>query len=108
MMEERVILLNERDEVIGHASKKESHLNTSIAKGMLHRAFSVFLFSPDGRLMLQKRSDDKITFPSFWANTCCSHPLHRPAELEAHNQMGVKRAAIRKLEQELGIPAEDV
>lgn len=109
MMEERVILLDEQDNVIGHASKKESHLNTSIEAGMLHRAFSVFLFTPDGsRLMLQQRSPAKITFPHFWANTCCSHPLYRKAEMIQEEQMGVKNAAIRKLEQELGIPPEDV
>lgn len=108
MMEERVILLDTSDNVIGHASKKESHLNTSIESGMLHRAFSVFLFTPDNKLILQKRSADKITFPAFWANTCCSHPLYRPAELEARDQLGVKNAAVRKLQQELGIPPEDV
>ena len=42
------------------------------------------------------------------ANTCCSHPLYVPEELEAKDQLGVKRAARRKLEQELGIPPEDV
>ena len=48
---------------------------TNINAGMLHRAFSVFLFTPDGRLILQQRSSAKITFPLIWANTCCSHPL---------------------------------
>ena len=58
--------------------------------------------------LLPQRSAEKITFPSYWANTCCSHPLYTPSEMVVDNQMGVKVAAIRKLEQELGIPPEDV
>ena len=62
---------------------------TNINKGLLHRAFSVFLFRPsDGRLLLQKRADEKITFPSMWTNTCCSHPLSIRAELVEENQNG--------------------
>ena len=44
--------------------------------GLLHRAFSVFLFDADNRLLLQQRAASKITFPRLWTNTCCSHPLH--------------------------------
>jgi isopentenyl-diphosphate delta-isomerase type 1 len=55
-----------------------------------------------------QRSGAKITFPYIWANTCCSHPLHVSSETETHNAMGVKNAARRKLEHELGIPPEDV
>lgn len=108
MMEEKVILVNEQDEVIGAESKKVSHLLEEIDAGMLHRAFSVFLFTPEGKLVLQQRAASKITFPAYWANTCCSHPLHIPSELELTNALGVKRAARRKLAQELGIPQEDV
>jgi len=62
---------------------------TNIRKGLLHRAFSVFLFRPsDGKLLLQKRADEKITFPSMWTNTCCSHPLHIKSELVEENQQG--------------------
>ncbi|MGB1234013.1 MAG: polyprenyl synthetase family protein, partial [Poseidonia sp.] len=56
-----------------------------------------------GEMLLQQRSSDKVTFPSVWANACCSHPLHSPEEMDENNAMGVKRAAVRKLEQELGI-----
>lgn len=84
----------------------------NIEKGLLHRAFSVFLFDPDtGKLLLQQRADEKITFPSMWTNTCCSHPLGIPGEtgstLSAATE-GVKRAAVRKLDHELGIPAAQV
>lgn len=57
---------------------------------------------------LLQRSPVKITFPLIWANTCCSHPLHVSSELIEENARGVKNAARRKLEQELGIPPEDV
>lgn len=108
MMEEQVILTDYFDNCIGAGSKKDTHIWTSIQNGMLHRAFSVFLFTPDGRLILQQRSGAKITFPYIWANTCCSHPLHVPSEMETKDAMGVKNAARRKLEHELGIPPEDV
>jgi len=108
MMEEECILVDRDDRVIGHDSKKNCHLNTNIRKGLLHRAFSVFLFNSDGKLLLQQRSADKITFPLTWTNTCCSHPLHFSDELEEKDELGVRRAAQRKLFQELGIPPEDV
>jgi isopentenyl-diphosphate delta-isomerase len=98
-----VILLDENDKEIGHASKKDSHLMTNIEKGMLHRAFSVFLFNSKNELLLQQRSDEKITFPKLWTNTCCSHPLYRDAERVDGDAVGVKAAAVRKLEHELGI-----
>lgn len=78
---------------------------SNIRQGLLHRAFSVFLFRPsDGALLLQKRADEKITFPSMWTNTCCSHPLSIQSEIEERGEMGVRRAAIRKLPHELGVP----
>lgn len=60
-------------------------------RGILHRAFSVFLFDSKNRLLLQQRAKSKITFPSVWTNTCCSHPLYgfeptevdTPADLQA-------------------------
>ena len=106
MMAEAVILLDEDDNVIGHGSKKDTHLMENINKGMLHRAFSVFMFNSEGKLLLQQRSDDKITFPSYWANTCCSHPLYVDTELNGVE--GVVNAARRKLEQELGVNPADV
>lgn len=50
--------------------------NAAQPGGVLHRAFSVFLFDDRGRLLLQQRASSKITFPDVWTNTCCSHPLH--------------------------------
>lgn len=104
LMEERCILVNDDDQAIGQASKRVCHQMSEINKGMLHRAFSVFLFNTKGELLLQQRSKTKITFPSLWTNTCCSHPLHIPTEIIEKDQQGVKVAARRKLEHELGIP----
>jgi isopentenyl-diphosphate delta-isomerase type 1 len=58
------------------------HLWRRIEEGLLHRAFSVFLFNERGELLLQQRAAAKITFPGAWTNTCCSHMLHTPDELE--------------------------
>ncbi|RHZ59357.1 hypothetical protein Glove_364g11 [Diversispora epigaea] len=108
LMEEMCILVNKNDQRIGADTKKNCHLMENINKGLLHRAFSVFLFDSENKLLLQQRSDDKITFPSQWTNTCCSHPLNTPLELEETNQIGVRRAAQRKLQHELGIKQEQL
>ncbi|ANB12385.1 isopentenyl-diphosphate delta-isomerase IDI1 [Sugiyamaella lignohabitans] len=111
LMDEVCIVLDWNDKPIGGASKKTCHLMSNIDKGLLHRAFSVFLFNSKGELLLQQRADEKITFPSLWTNTCCSHPLAVPSEL-GHDLptsiAGVKQAAQRKLDQELGIKPEYV
>jgi isopentenyl-diphosphate delta-isomerase len=80
----------------------------NIRKGLLHRAFSAFIFRPsDGKLLLQQRASEKITFPDMWTNTCCSHPLDDFEEEKVEKeQLGVRIAASRKLEHELGIPRE--
>ena len=109
LMEECCIVVNDDDEFLRAETKLNCHLNTRVeGEGLLHRAFSVFLFNTQGELLLQQRSGDKITFPLHWANTCCSHPLAIAAEMETKDNMGVKRAAVRKMEQELGIPSEEV
>jgi isopentenyl-diphosphate Delta-isomerase len=84
---------------------------TNIDKGLLHRAFSVFLFNSKNELLLQQRATEKITFPDMWTNTCCSHPLGIPGEtgVELPEAVeGVKRAAQRKLDHELGIKTAQV
>lgn len=108
LLGEECLLVDTEDVVIGSASKKECHLMTNIEKGMLHRAFSVFLFNSKNELLLQQRADAKITFPGYWANTCCSHPLNVPSETEEEGAIGVKRAAQRKLKHELGIEPEQI
>lgn len=83
----------------------------NINDGLLHRAFSVFLFDSSKRLLLQQRATEKITFPDMWTNTCCSHPLGLPTETGSELKAaieGVRHAAQRKLSHELGIKAAQV
>ncbi|PTB70681.1 sopentenyl-diphosphate delta-isomerase-like protein [Trichoderma citrinoviride] len=111
LMDEVCIVTDENDAPIGTASKKICHLMTNIDKGLLHRAFSVFLFNDKNELLLQQRASEKITFPDMWTNTCCSHPLSIPTETGANlvdSIAGAKRAAQRKLDHELGIKKEQV
>ncbi|KAF2083920.1 Isopentenyldiphosphate isomerase [Saccharata proteae CBS 121410] len=111
LMDEMCIVLDKDDKPIGSASKKVCHLMENINRGLLHRAFSVFLFDSSNRLLLQQRATEKITFPDMWTNTCCSHPLGVPTETGAtlpDSIAGAKRAAQRKLNHELGIPAAQV
>ncbi len=90
--QERVVLVNEQDDVLGTMEKLEAH-----RKGLLHRAFSVFLFDDEGRLLLQQRAATKYHSALLWTNTCCSHP--RPGE-------SLETAAKRRLKEEMGIDAE--
>ena len=107
LMSEQCILVDRLDRATGQASKEECH-TLALGTSPLHRAFSVFLFNREGELLLQRRSQHKVTFPGLWSNTCCSHPLATPPEQETAGAMGVKRAAQRKLAHELGIEAEQV
>ena len=90
---EKLILVNDRDEPVGSMSKGEVHDGA----GILHRAFSLFIFDAEGRLLLQRRSADKRLWPLFWSNSCCSHP-------RVGESMDV--ATSRRLSQELGISAQ--
>lgn len=89
---ENVILVNEQDEMLGTMEKYEAH-----RRGLLHRAFSIFLFDAEGRLLLQQRAATKYHSASLWTNTCCSHP--RPGET-------IDQAAMRRLREEMGLSAE--
>ena len=109
------IELNHDDDIVGGVSKANSHkFSKDQPRGVLHRAFSVFLFNSKNELLLQQRASSKITFPDVWTNTCCSHPLYDNIEIDKPEQVadysvpGVKHAAIRKLEHELGIPASSL
>lgn len=85
---ENVILVNEHDHVLGLMEKMEAH-----EKGLLHRAFSVFVVNEHGELMLQQRALSKYHSGGLWTNTCCSHPR----EGESYEQ-----AAHRRLVEEMG------
>lgn len=85
---EQVILVDEKDTAIGSLPKMEAH-----EKGLLHRAFSVFIFNSAGEMLLQQRAAHKYHSPGLWSNSCCSHP--RPGE-------ATKDAAMRRLQEEMG------
>jgi isopentenyl-diphosphate Delta-isomerase len=86
---EQVILVDGADNALGVREKHAAHLD-----GLLHRAFSVFLFDDAGRMLLQRRAHDKYHSGGLWSNTCCSHP--RPGEETA-------AAAQRRLLEEMGV-----
>jgi isopentenyl-diphosphate delta-isomerase len=67
---EELILVDSNDEEIGFGSKADCH----DGEGILHRAFSIFLFNDDGDLLLQQRAASKRLWGGYWSNTCCSHP----------------------------------
>nr|CAD7443610.1 unnamed protein product [Timema bartmani] len=107
-LEERCITVNEKDHAIGNATKRECHQVGKNGQLILHRAFSVFIFNSKGDLLLQRRSPQKITFPDCYTNACCSHPLYDlEAEREERDASGVRKAAQRRLQHELGIPPQE-
>jgi isopentenyl-diphosphate delta-isomerase len=91
-MNDQVVLVNENDVQIGLMPKLEAH-----QKGVLHRAFSVFIFNSKGEMLLQQRAFGKYHSEGLWSNTCCSHPF--PDESAHHG-------AARRLEEEMGIRAD--
>lgn len=91
---ENVILVDTEDNPIGLMEKMEAH-----EKGMLHRAFSVFIFNEKNQLLMQRRAFDKYHSGGLWTNTCCSHP--RVDE-------DIITAAKRRLEEEMGFSTEVV
>ena len=90
-MAEQVVVVSENDEILGLMEKMEAHEN-----GILHRAFSVFLFNDKGEMLLQKRASGKYHSPNQWTNAVCSHPKIDETYLEG---------AQRRLNEELGITA---
>lgn len=89
-----VILVDEKDNEIGTAGKLEAH-----RKGLLHRAFSIFVFNSKGELMLQQRADTKYHSGGLWSNTCCSHPLPgEPVAMAAHRRLNEEMGFTTKLE----------
>ncbi len=91
-MLEQVILVDERDRELGSSEKLQAH-----RAGALHRAFSIFVFDADKRLLLQQRARTKYHSGGLWSNTCCGHP--RPGEATA-------AAAQRRLREEMNFDCE--
>ncbi|SDS14989.1 isopentenyl-diphosphate delta-isomerase [Christiangramia echinicola] len=88
MAEEKVILVNEKDEQVGLMEKIEAH-----EKALLHRAFSVFVFNDKNELMIQQRALSKYHSPGLWTNTCCSHQREGESNIAAGK---------RRLQEEMG------
>jgi isopentenyl-diphosphate delta-isomerase len=87
--DEHLILVDRSDRVTGYDSKVNAHAGS----GLLHRAFSIFLFDGPDWVLLQQRSINKPLWPSYWANSCCSHPRRGESCDEAVH---------RRMEEELG------
>lgn len=109
-LDDQIPIVNEMDHVIGPSTKRECHVRPprKEADGLLHRAFSVFLFNSKKELLLQQRSSSKITFADHFTNTCCSHPRYNEHELNEHENVGIRIAARRRLQLELGIQEDEV
>jgi isopentenyl-diphosphate delta-isomerase len=90
--DELLVLVDAADNETGHLTKAECH----DGGGVLHRAFSVFLFNGRGETLLQQRGADKRLWPLYWSNSCCSHP--RQGE-------SIEIATIRRLQDELNVSA---
>jgi len=91
-MEEQVILVDTFDLPQGKMEKIEAH-----EKGLLHRAFSIFIFNSKNELLLQQRAKDKYHSSGLWTNTCCSHPRWGESNLDA---------AKRRLQEEMGMECD--
>ena len=85
---DNVILVDDSDVELGIMEKMQAHRD-----GVLHRAFSIFIFNSNGEMLIQQRADSKYHSPGLWTNACCSHP--QPGEENAD-------AAHRRLKEELG------
>ena len=89
---DHIILVNEQDEWVGSMEKMEAH-----RKGVLHRAFSVFIMNGRGEMLIQQRAEGKYHSGGMWSNACCSHPY--PGE-------STPGAAHRRLQEEMGFDCE--
>ena len=88
--DEPIVLVDRHDNEIGYLGKADAHRG----RGLLHRAFSIFIFDEDGRLLIQRRAAEKRLWPKYWSNTCCSHPRRGEA---------IDIAVHRRLHEELGL-----
>jgi isopentenyl-diphosphate delta-isomerase len=87
---EQLILVDSDDQEVGYLSKLDCHAGA----GVMHRAFSIFLFNSDGEILMQRRSAGKPLWPLYWSNSCCSHP--RVGE-------SIDLALQRRMQEELGV-----
>lgn len=91
-MPEFVVLVNQNDDPVGTMEKMEAH-----EKGLLHRAFSVFIFNEKGQMLIHQRAKHKYHSGGLWTNACCSHP---------RKEESAEQAAHRRLQEEMGFDCE--
>lgn len=89
--DEPLVLVNDDDETLGTLAKSACH----DGDGILHRAFSLFVFNANGETLLQRRHASKRLWPGYWANSCCSHPRHgedmaAAVERRAWDELGLR------------------
>lgn len=92
MKKEHVILVDENDIERGTMEKMEAH-----ERGLLHRAVSVLIVTPEGKWLLQRRAKHKYHSNNLWTNACCTHPYPGETSLDA---------AHRRLDEEMGMQTE--
>ena len=91
-MQQEIILVDSNDIQIGTIEKLKAH-----QLGLLHRAFSIFIFNSEGEILLQKRAIDKYHSGGLWSNTCCSHPVP---------DISIFQKAQERLQEEMGIECQ--
>lgn len=94
-MKDYVVLVNEKNQVLGTMSKLEAHSKNT----PLHRGISLFLFNSQGELLLQKRNKKKKTWGGVWSNSVCGHPLIDETPIDTakrrlYYELGIKNAEI--------------
>ncbi len=92
-MLDQLILVDRKDNPLGFEDKEKCH----DGEGILHRAFSIFIFNNEKELLIQQRSELKRLWPLYWSNTCCSHPRQNET---------IEESTKRRLEEELGISCD--
>ncbi len=89
---EYVVLVDSNDNELGTMEKMEAH-----EKGVLHRAFSLFIINDKGEMLIHQRAHSKYHSPGLWTNACCSHP---------RKDEDLRSAVVRRAQEELGIDVE--
>ena len=105
-----LILVSHKDEFVSSVSRWDAHTNEYILKAdsLPHRAFSIFLFNQQNKLLMQKRSVEKKTFPLCWTNTCCSHPnMVKIYDTEEKAEEPIRKSLHRALIRELKMSIPD-
>lgn len=75
----KLIVVNKKDEIVGYENKEKCHQE----EGILHRAFTIFIFNKKNQVLIQKRSNFKKLWPLFWETSCSSHPRKGETVLKA-------------------------